>query len=108
MYLIDGKPACLFITENLTRNHPDGERHFYPAFVKAHEPGYSATDWDYGNEYAAAQKAVEAFNEQHGVNRDAAMLIVTSSMFPAAPILVSDIFRANGEEYSEDDGACAR
>jgi hypothetical protein len=102
--MIDGKPACLLITENLTRNHPDGERHFYPAFVKAYEPGYSATGWDYGPDYGAAQKKVESFNAEHGVNSDAAMLIVTSSMFPAAPILISDIFRANGEEYSGDAG----
>lgn len=99
MHLIDGKPACLLITENLTRNHPDGERHFYPAFVKAHEAGFAATtDWDYGTDYAEAQKAVEAYNAEHGVKPEAAMLIVTSSMFPAAPILVSDIYRANGEE----------
>ncbi len=100
MHLIDGKPACLLITENLTRTHADGERHFYPAFVKAYEPGFSATDWDYGNDYGAAQKAVEAFNTEHGVNSEAAMLIVTTSMFPKAPVLVADIFRANGEEYS--------
>ena len=37
MYTIDGKPACLFVTENLGRARPDGERHFYPAFVKAFE-----------------------------------------------------------------------
>jgi len=98
MYLIDGKPACLLITENLTRVHPDGERHFYPAFVKAYEPGFSATDWDYGNDYAQAQKAVEAYNTEHGVKPDAVVLIVTTSMFPAAPILLADIYRANGEE----------
>ena len=102
--MIDGKPACLLITENLTRTGPDGERHFYPAFVKAYEPGFSATDWDYGTDYATAQKAVESFNAEHGVNTDAAMLIVTTSMFPKAPILISDIFRANGEEYSGDAG----
>ena len=102
MHMIDGKPACLLITENLTRNHADGERHFYPAFVKAHEPGYTTTDWDYGTDYGAAQQAVEAFNLEHGVNTDAAVLIVTSSMFPAAPIQIGDIFRANGEEYSGD------
>ena len=100
MYLIDGKPACLLITENLTRTHADGERHFFPAFVKAYEPGFSATDWDYGTDYGAAQKAVEAFNTEHGVNSDAVMLIVTTSMFPKAPVLIADIFRANGEEYS--------
>ena len=105
MHLIDGKPACLFITENLTRPHPNGERHFYPAFVKAHEPGFSATDWDYGTDYAAAQKAVEAFNAEHGVNKDAAILIVTTSMFPAAPVTIADIFRANGETYSGADGS---
>ena len=105
MYTIDGKPACLFVTENLARSHADGERHFYPAFVKAYEPGFSATDWDYGTDYAAAQKAVEAFNAEHGVNKEAAMLIVTSSMFPAAPISVADIYRANGEEYVADAGA---
>ncbi len=101
MYTIDGKPACLFVTENLTRNHSDGERHFYPAFVKAFEPGFSATDWDYGTEYTEAQKAVEAYNAEHGVNADAAMLIITSSMFPVAPISLADIYRANGEEYSD-------
>ncbi len=105
MYTIDGKPACLLITENLTRSAADGERHFYPAFVKAFEPGFSATDWDYGTDYAEAQKSVDAFNAEHGVNRDAAMLIVTSSMFPAAPISIADIFRANGEEYTADAGA---
>lgn len=98
MYTIDGKPACLLITENLTRNHPDGERHFYPAFVKAHEPGFSATDWDYGTDYAGALKAVDAFNAEHGVSKDAAALIVTTSMFPSAPVSVSDIYRANGED----------
>jgi len=102
--MIDGKPACLLITENLTRNNADGERHFYPAFVKAHEPGYSTTDWDYGPDYAEAQRKVESFNAEHGVNSKAAMLIVTSSMFPAAPILIADIFRANGEEYSGEGG----
>jgi hypothetical protein len=102
VYTIDGKPACLFVTENLTRNHADGERHFYPAFIKAFEPGFTATDWDYGNDFGAAQKAVESFNAEHGVNRDAALLIVTTSMFPAAPILVSDIYRANGEDYKGD------
>ena len=100
MYTIDGKPACLFVTENLTRNHADGERHFYPAFVKAHEPGFAATDWDYGTDYAEAKKAVEAFNAEHGVTKDAALLIVTSSMFPSAPISLVDIYKANGEEYS--------
>jgi uncharacterized protein with von Willebrand factor type A (vWA) domain len=99
VYTIDGKPACLFITENLTRSHPDGERHFYPAFVKAHEPGYSATDWDYGTDYGEALKAVEAFNTEHGVTRDAAILIVTTSMFPTGPVSVADIYRANGEDY---------
>lgn len=101
MYTIDGKPACLFVTENLTRTHSDGERHFYPAFVKAFEPGFSATDWDYGTEYGEAQKAVESYNAERGVNADAAMLIVTSSMFPSAPISLTDIYRANGEEYSD-------
>ena len=105
MYTIDGKPACLLITENFTRSGADGERHFYPAFVKAYEPGFSATDWDYGTDYAAAQKAVEAFNAEHGVNKEAAMLIVTSSMFPAAPISVADIYRANGEEHAPDASA---
>lgn len=105
MYLIDGKPACLLVTENFARTHPDGERHFYPAFVKAHEPGFSATGWDYGTDYAAAQQAVEAFNTEHGVNKDAVLLIVTSSMFPAAPISVADIFRANGEEDPAGAGA---
>lgn len=104
MYTIDGKPACLLITENLTRNHADGERHFYPAFVKAYEPGYAATDWDYGVDYAEAQRKVESYNTEHGVTSKAAMLIVTSSMFPAAPILISDIYRANGEEYSGEGG----
>ncbi len=100
MHLIDGKPACLLITENLTRNHPDGERHFYPAFVKAFEPGFSATDWDYGTDYGAAQEKVASFNAEHGVNKDAALLIVTASMFPSAPISLSDIYRANGEEFA--------
>jgi hypothetical protein len=104
MYRIDGKPACLFITENLTRTHPDGQRHFYPAFVKAYEPGFSATDWDYGIDYEEARKAVESFNAEHGVNSKAALMIVTTSMFPAAPILIADIYRANDEEYSEDGG----
>lgn len=103
--MIDGKPACLLITENFTRIHADGQRHFYPAFVKAFEPGFSATDWDYGIDYSTAQKAVESFNAEHGVNKDAAVLIVTTSMFPSAPVLMSDIFRANGEEYSVDAGA---
>ncbi len=98
MYIIDGKPACLIITENLTRPHPDGERHFYPAFVKAFEPGYDATDWDYGVDYTQAQQQVETFNAEHGVNKDAAILIITSSMFPRAPISIADIYRANQEE----------
>ncbi|MGH7715311.1 MAG: hypothetical protein ACREML_04860 [Vulcanimicrobiaceae bacterium] len=98
MYEIDGKPACLLITENMARVHADGERHFYPSFVKALEPGFTATDWDYGIDYPEAQAAVAAFNAEHGVNKDAALLIVTSSMFPAAPIKIEDIFRANGEE----------
>ncbi len=100
MYTIDGKPACLLITENLTRNGADGERHFYPAFVKAYEPGFSATDWDYGTDYGAAQKKVDEFNAEHGVNKDAAILIVTTSMFPAAPVALADIYKANGEEYT--------
>jgi len=98
MHLIDGKPACLLVTENFTRMHSDGQRHFYPAFVKAYEPGFTATDWDYGTDYAAAQAQVAAFNSEHGVNADAALMIVTSSMFPAAPIKIEDIYRANGEE----------
>jgi hypothetical protein len=104
VHLIDGKPACLLITENLTRNHADGERHFYPAFVKAYEPGFTATDWDYGTDYSAAQAKVEAYNTEHGVSKDAAILIVTTSMFPAAPVKVTDIYRANGEEYPADAG----
>jgi hypothetical protein len=99
MYIIDGKPACLIITENLARPHPDGERHFYPALVKAFEPGYDATDWDYGIDYERAQEQVQSFNTEHGVNKDAAMLIITSSMFPSAPISIADIYRANQEEY---------
>ena len=98
MYTIDGKPACLLITENLTRTLANGERHYYPAFVKALEPGFTATGWDYGTDYTAAQAAVESFNAEHGVNKEAAMMIVTSSMFPAAPIKLADIFRANGED----------
>ncbi len=101
MYTIDGKPACLFVTENLARSQGDGERHFYPAFVKAHEPGFSATDWDFGTDYESAQRAVEAFNAEHGVNKDAALLIVTTAMFPAARVSVADIFRANGEEVPD-------
>ena len=100
MHLIDGKPACLFIAENFARAHPDGERHFYPAFVKAYEPGFTATDWDYGTDYPAAQEAVATFNSEHGVNKQAALMIVTSSMFPAAPIKIEDIYLANGEEYA--------
>ncbi len=100
MHTIDGTPACLFITENLTRTHSDGERHFYPAFVKAHTPGFSATDWDYGKDYGEAQAAVDAYNAEHGVNKETAMLIITTSMFPAAPITIADIYRANGEEYT--------
>ena len=102
--MIDGKPACLLITENLTRNHADGERHFYPAFVKAYEPGFTATDWDYGTDYGGAQAKVEAYNTEHGVSKDASILIVTTSMFPAAPVKIADIYRANGEEYSADPG----
>ena len=45
-----------------------------------------------------AQAQVAAFNSEHGVNADAALMIVTSSMFPAAPIKIEDIYRANGEE----------
>lgn len=103
MYTIDGKPACLFLTENLTRPHPGGERHYYPAFFKAFEPGFAETDWDYGADYAEAQKRVEAFNDEHGVSKDAALLIITSSMFPSGPISMADIYRANGE--SEAGGA---
>jgi hypothetical protein len=98
MHMIDGKPACLLITENLARTHSDGERHFYPAFVKAFEPGFEATDWDYGADYTEAQKQVESFNTEHGVNKDAAVLIITTSMFPSAPISIADIYRANQEE----------
>jgi hypothetical protein len=83
VYTIDGKPACLFVTENLARPHNDGERHFYPAFVKAFEPGFSATDWDYGPDISEAKRSVEAYNAEHGVNKEAAILIIT-----------------NGEEYS--------
>lgn len=100
VYTIDGKPACLFVTENLGRPLPDGERHFYPAFVKAFEPGYEATDWDYGADYAEALKKVESFNAEHGVNKDAMLLIITTSMYPRAPITVADIYRANEEEYA--------
>ncbi|MGH7329754.1 MAG: hypothetical protein ACREJX_15515, partial [Polyangiaceae bacterium] len=90
---------CLLITENLTRVNPDdGQRHYYPAFVKAFEPGVTHTDWDYGIDYAEARAKVDAFNQEHGVTKDAQMLIVTTSMFPAAPIKVADIFRVNGEE----------
>lgn len=102
MHTIDGKPACLLITENLTRMHPDGQRHYYPAFVKAFEPGVTHTDWDYGTDYTEAQAKVDAFNAEHGVKKDTQMLIVTTSMFPAAPIKVADIFRANGEEAPPD------
>jgi hypothetical protein len=103
MYTIDGKPACLLITENLTRKNPeDGERHYYPAFVKAFEPGVTHTDWDYGTDYTEARAKVDAFNTEHGITKDAQMLIVTTSMFPAAPIKVADIFRANGEEAPPD------
>jgi hypothetical protein len=100
MHTLDGKPACLFVAENFARSNPDGERHFYPAFVKAYEPGFTATDWDYGTDYEAAKTAVEKFNAEHGVNKEAALMIVTSSMFPAAPIKIEDIYRANGEEYA--------
>jgi hypothetical protein len=100
VYTIDGKPACLFVAENLTRPHPDGERHYYPAFVKAFEPGNEATDWDYGADYAEALRQVESFNAEHGVNKDAALLIITTSMFPPAPISIADIYRANNEEYA--------
>jgi len=103
VYTIDGKPACLFIAENLTRSHPDGERHYYPAFVKAFEPGFEATDWDYGADYTEAQKQVESFNAEHGVNKDAALLIITSSMFPSGPISTADIYRANAEDYAGDN-----
>jgi hypothetical protein len=104
MYTIDGKPACLLVTENLARMHPDGQRHFYPAFVKAFEPGFTATDWDYGTDYLQARAAVEEFNAKNGVNKEAAMLIVTTSMFPAAPIKLGDIYRANGEEAPVTEG----
>ncbi len=99
MHLIDGKPACLLVTENFTRQHPDGQRHYYPAFVKAFEAGFTPTDWDYGTDYKAAKAKVDAFNEEHGLTRDAMVLIVTTSMMPTAPIKIEDIFRANGEEY---------
>lgn len=104
MYIVNGKPACLLITENLTRTHSDGERHFYPALVRAFEPGYEATDWDYGADYSEAQRQVETFNAEHGVNKDAALLIITTSMFPSAPISNADIYRANLEEYAEGTG----
>jgi hypothetical protein len=104
LYTIDGTPACLFVTENLGRPHPGGERHFYPAFVKAFQPGYEATDWDYGPDYAEALKRVDAFNAEHGVNREAALLIITTSMYPRAPITIADIYRANGEEYADVSG----
>ncbi len=103
MYTIDGKPACLFVAENLGRPSPDGERHFYPAFVKAFEPGYEATDWDYGADYAEALKQVESFNAEHGVNKDATLLIITTSMYPRAPITLADIYRANEEEYAASE-----
>jgi hypothetical protein len=103
VYMINGKPACLFVTENMTRTHADGERHYYPVLVKAFEPGFTATDWDYGTDYAEAQKAVEAFNAEHGVNKDAAIIIVTTSMFPAAPVSIAEIYRANGEEYASGE-----
>jgi len=99
VHTIDGVPACLFIAENLTKDHANGERHFYPAFVKAYQPGFISTDWDYGPDYTEALKRVLAFNAEHGVNRDAAVLIVTTSMMPTARISVADIYRANGEEY---------
>ncbi len=102
MHIVNGKPACLFIAENLGRPHPDGERHFYPAVVKAFEPGYESTEWDYGADYEEAQRRVESFNTEHGVNKDAALLIITSSMFPSAPISTADIYRANLEEYVEE------
>jgi hypothetical protein len=102
VHTIDGRPACLLITENLTRAGADGERHFYPAFVKAFEPGYSETDWDYGADYAEAVKKVESFNAEHGVNQRAMLMIVTTSMFPSAPISLADIYRANDEEYVEE------
>ena len=81
MHLIDGKPACLFIAENFARTK-DGERHFYPAFVKAYEPGFTATDWDYGTDYPAAQAAVVTFNSEHGVNKEAALMKIIDQVLP--------------------------
>jgi hypothetical protein len=99
LYLLDGTPACLFISSNLARPHANDEPHYYPAIVKAFQPGFEATDWDYGADYAEALKKVESFNAEHGVNKDAAVLIVTTSMMPTAAISLADIYRANNEAY---------
>jgi hypothetical protein len=67
-FTLDGKRICFYISEAMVKSHPDGSRHFYPAIVTEHEPGYSPTDWDFGTNFKLAQEAPTE--------------IVTSSMFP--------------------------
>jgi hypothetical protein len=81
-FTLDGKRICFYISEAMVKSHGDGSRHFYPAIVTEHEPGYNPTDWDFGTDFKLAQEAVISLNSKRGVSQAEATEIVTSSMFP--------------------------
>ena len=101
MFTLDNVPVCFYLDETMTQPVvKDGktEYHFFPAIVTAFEPGYNRTDWDYGSDFARAHSVVEKLNTERGVTKEAADLIVSTSMFPKSRITLADIYKANGEE----------
>jgi hypothetical protein len=67
---------CYYL--NPTFVNDDGN--FVPAIVQENEAGYHLTNYDYGKDYALAEKCVEGLNTKLGLTKQDAQDIVTSSM----------------------------
>ena len=77
---IDGKRACYYVTEAMTRRHNDDTIHYYPAIVREDEAGYSPTNYDYGTDFARASETVAELNKELGRSESDVLEIVASSM----------------------------
>ena len=70
--------TCYFVME--TNANDSGE--FNALIAKENEPGYYKTDWYWGKNFKVAEEIADRKNQDLGITKKEACLIVLSSMRP--------------------------
>lgn len=75
------KPFCYYIPQIPNGADCGGKPdHFFCAIVVPDEPGYYATDWDWGTDRETAEACAEEMNRKLGLTEEQAAIMVLRSM----------------------------